>query len=240
MNPKVVNLIAAQLGILIGMASWLVYSRFPAAERSVAAGIQEGTADFATATSALEPGDQRPYAVNYSAAGEQVEPVDAEPALTLQQKYDREISGQLYARSGVANSSVAVNSPTYAEVAPEPATVQSDYEAPPPTVEYAQPIQTIYYAQPTQIIVFSNPRPFANRCRSTPHFGGELTPITRRCPGGREPEAQVPSPIIPPPVNPRINPPPHPEGGVIPRRTAHMPSYPRAHQAGPSLGRQHN
>lgn len=237
MNQKVVNLIAAQLGILIGLTSWLVYSRFPSTEPRSAAEIQEGTTHFATVTSALESRNQRPSTVDYRADRERAQPADEEPVLTLQQRYDREIAGPPYAGSGVENRSIAVNSPSYAQVAQEPTVIPAAYAESPQTVEYTQPVQNVVYVQPTQIVVYSNSRPFLNRCRPVLP-SDEVRPITRQCPDRGNRDARTPSvqPPCPPTerFRPRGNVRQFAETGVQQRRVT-LPVSPRAGRSSSSV-----
>ena len=166
MNPKVANLIAIEAGILIGLMSWLVYSRLPSPEPRTAEEMQESTV-----APIFEPRSPHPYAVDYIAGRERAQPAHKAEATTEQQYY-QEIATEPYANSGLNNGSVAVDSPSYAEVDQEPVVVPSDYPASP---------QTVVYAQPVEIVVFSNPRRFANRCRSTPRHGA-FNPIAHQCP----------------------------------------------------------
>jgi hypothetical protein len=181
MNPKIANLIAIELGILIGLVSWLTYSRFPSAEPRTSAEMRESSvAPVTAAAPGFQPRSQRPYAVDYSADRERAQPADEQPA-QWEQSYYQSIAPQRYARSAVATDSIAVDSPSYAETYQEPAAVSSDDLATPQTVVYSQPIQTIVY-QPIQVVGFSNPRRFVNRCRSTPPLNGVPATITHPCP----------------------------------------------------------
>jgi hypothetical protein len=170
MNLKVANLIAVELAILIGLMSWLVFSRFPSAEPRAPAEIQESAAEpVATIAPGLETRDERPATVDYSADRERARRRDEQLAPTSQE-YVPEIAAQPYANSGLENRVVAADSPSYAEVDQEPAAAPSDYPTSTQTVAYAQPAQIVVYPQPVQIVVFSNSRPFANRHRSASHM----------------------------------------------------------------------
>jgi hypothetical protein len=173
MNLKVANLIAVELGILIGLMSWLVYSRFPSPEPRTAAEIQENTvAPVATVASVSEPENQRPDTADYRADRERAQPFAEQPALTSRRSAQETVAPQPYASSGLENGLIAVDSPSYAE---------ADQEAAVGSPEYVVSPQTVVYAQPAQIVVFSNPRRFANRCRSTPRHGA-FNPIAHQCP----------------------------------------------------------
>src|ERR1700682_5108876 len=114
MNPKVANLIAIEAGILIGLMSWLVYSRLPSPEPRTAEEMQESTV-----APIFEPRSPHPYAVDYIAGRERAQPAHKAEATTEQQYY-QEIATEPYANSGLNNGSVAVDSPSYAEVDQEP------------------------------------------------------------------------------------------------------------------------
>ena len=182
MNLKVTNLIAIQFGIFVGIMSWLAYSRSPSAEPRIAAARPDSALNAgATVATVLEPRNQRPYAADHSADREQAQPVDEQPP-QWESNYYQSIAPRPYANSGLEDRSIAVDSPSYANVDQEPAVVPSDNLESPQTVVYAQPIQTVFYAP--QINVFSNSRRFANRCRSTPRHGA-FNPITQQCPDRR-------------------------------------------------------
>jgi hypothetical protein len=175
MNLKVANVIAVELAILIGLVSWMVYSRLPFAEPRTSAEIQESTTEpVATVAPILEARNEHPATVDDSADHERARRRDEQPAPTSQE-YVQEIAPQPYANSGPENRVVAADSPSYAEVDQEPAVAPSNYPTSAQTVAYAQPTQVVVYPQPVQIVGFSNPRPFVNRHRSAhhPRPGGE-------------------------------------------------------------------
>ena len=204
MNVKVANLVAVQFGVLLGIASWLAYSRFESAEPRIAVEMRRSPAAPVAAvapisdlgsqvTRVLENGVDReqdqsiaeqpaPAVHQYSAAA-----VQQYSALAAQQYY-QQIAPRRYASSGLENSSVAADTPSYAEVAQEPA-VSSDYVEPLQPVAYAEPAQVVAVYQP-QFIVFSNQRRFANRCRPTLRPAA-VTPITHRGPGRGGPHQNV-------------------------------------------------
>ncbi len=219
MAPKVSNIIAIELAILIGIMSWMayfLYSRFASVERTVTE-IRESTADRVAAIApSLEARNQRPYTIVYRADRERARPLEEEPAETLQD-YDQDYQ------------EVVAASPSYAEPAQLPAVVQTDYAALPQNVAYQQPVQAVEYEQPAEIIdyeqpaeivvyqqpagivVFSNPRRFANRYRSTPRLCAFPT-ATHRSPDRIGPHQNLPA------VVPRRNP------GVVPHRNPNAPS----------------
>ena len=96
MNLKVANLIAVEFGILIGLMSWLVYSRFPSTAAQTAAEMEEGTVvPFATVASVSKPRNQRLHTMDYRADREPVALADEQPVPTAQE-YDQEIATQPY------------------------------------------------------------------------------------------------------------------------------------------------
>jgi hypothetical protein len=215
MNPKIANLIAIETGILIGLMSWLVYSRLPSAEPRTAPSVQEEKGDpFATVAPVINPRDQNAYAVDYAVERERAQ-IAHEAQVAREQQYYQEIAPKPYANARLGNASIAMDSPSYANVDQEPAVVPSENVEPPQTVVYTQPIQTFVYAQPPPIVVFSNPRRFANRCQSTPHFSTPST-ITQQCPDRRNSRLNdarvVPSPKVSTPSF-------RPTQGVRPRGT---------------------
>lgn len=203
MNLKVANLVAVQFGVLVGIMSWLAYSRFESAEPRVAAAErQERPVNSVTAVAPISDlGSQVTRALDSGADREQDQSIGEQPAPAVPphqyspeavqqytalaaQQYYQQIAPRRYASSGVANSSVAAVAPAYTEVVQEPAAVSSDYVEPLQNVAYAEPTQVAVY-QP-QFIVFSNQRRFPNRCRPTLQPSA-VTPITHRGPGRRGP-----------------------------------------------------
>ena len=192
MNLKVANLIAVQLGIFIGIMSWLAYSRFPSAEPRTRERPPESVAAFAPV---FKPADQRLQAADYSADGEGAQPMaeqTAQAALDYSalaaQLYYQQIAPRRYASAGPANASIGGNSLSYTTVAQEPAAVPADYVDSPQTVAYAQPTQFIAY--PAETVVFSNSRSFGNRFRSTRHPGA-LNATTHRRPNRAGPHQNI-------------------------------------------------
>ena len=89
MNPKIANLIAIETGILVGLMSWLTYSRFPSTEPRTSAEMREGivapvaaVAPVTTVAPAFEASNQRPSTVDYSAEREQAR-IMAERSVSL-------------------------------------------------------------------------------------------------------------------------------------------------------------
>jgi hypothetical protein len=203
MNLKVANLIAVETGILFGLISWLAYSHFPTTGRGTEAGMQESNvAPVKTVAPPSEAINQRLSTVDYNAEREQTR-LMAERSASLQSYY-RSLATEPSTRSGLANGSVAVETPSYAQVDQEPAAVPSDYLESPQTIIYAP-----------QIVVFSNHRRFANRCRSTPHLNGAPPTITHQCPDRRNSHLNDIRVVS----GPNVSTTSPPTGGVRPRET---------------------
>ena len=92
MGPKVSNIIAIELALLIGIMSWMayfLYSHLSFVQRT-AAEVRESTADRVAAIApVLEARNQRPYTVLYRADRERVRSLEEEPAETAQE-YDQD------------------------------------------------------------------------------------------------------------------------------------------------------
>lgn len=217
MNVKVVNLVAIQFGIFVGILCWLAYSRLPFAEPRTEGEPRESALNAgANVAAVFEPRRPLSHPTNYRTDRERAQPVDEQPA-PMAPEYDQAIAPQAYANSVPDNGSIAVNSPSYAQVDQE-AVIPSDNLESAQAVVYSQPIETVVYAQPTQIIVFSNPRHFGNRCQSKPHFGAPST-IRPQCPDRRnfrpDDTRVVPPPNVRPPADPPV-PGSRPRGTVRP------------------------
>src|SRR6266850_1827872 len=183
MSPKIANLIAIETGILVGLMSWLTYSHLRSSEPRAEAGIQEnmvapvrGVAPVTPVAPAFEASNKRPSTAEYNAEREQAR-LMAERSASLQSYY-REIARESGTRSALEDGSTVVDSPTYAEVNPEPAALADEYVAPPQTVFYYAPAAV-------QNVVFANPHRFRNRCRSTPHRNCAPPMMTHQCPDRR-------------------------------------------------------
>jgi hypothetical protein len=182
MNLKVAHLVAVQFGMFIGIVSCLVFSRFEYARPRTPMRAPP-TERAAIVEPQPEPDDQRADIVDDGADVELAEavtdqrvplpneysPEAVERNMALATKlYYEQIAPRRPASSGPANNPIAAAAPSYAEVAEEPAVVQSNEPAA-ETVAYVEPATVIVYPQPAQIVVLSNPRRFVNRCRQTPH-----------------------------------------------------------------------
>ena len=187
MKLNFANLVAIQFGIFVGVVSCLLFFRFEPRPRTAAEIQERATERAATLERLPESGDRRadpepaqlvpgqlaPVLSNeYSA--EAVERYRAE-AMRL---YYEQIAPRRKASTTLANISTAAVAPSYTEVTPEPAVVQTVDPAP-QNVAYVEPAQVVVYPQP-QIIVYSNPRRFANRCRPAPHPGALASNPHRR------------------------------------------------------------
>lgn len=211
MNLKVANLVAIQLGVLVGIMSWLAYSHFESAGLRVAAveRRESPAAPVAAVAPISDLGSQVSRALDNDADREEDESIGEQPALPVQphqyspeavqqytalaaQQYYQQIAPRRYASASVASTSAPV-APAYTEVAQEPAAVSSDYVEPLQPVAYAEPAQVVVYPQP-QFIVFSNQRSnqrrFPNRCRPALQSAAG-TPITHRRPDRGGPHQNV-------------------------------------------------
>ena len=201
MNLKVANLIAIQLGILVGIMSWLAYSRLDPAEPRIATKLQERAVKPAGPVGpGIKADDQRPDAVDDDADRDESQPNadQAAPAFhqysaaavqhysdLAAQQYYQQIAPRRYASSGLENGPVVAEAPSYAQEGQEP-TVVADYSEP-QTAAYVQPSQIVVYPQP-QFVVFSNSRRFANRHRPALPVTGAHAATTHRRPDRPRPK----------------------------------------------------
>jgi len=194
MNLKVANLVAIQLGIFVGIMSWLAYSRLESAEpRSAVEARKTAVESVAPARPVTKTEEQGPSAVDHQADRDEAPPNTEQPAPVMLHEYSpaavqqnsalaaqlyyQQIAPRRYASSGLENAPIVAKAPSYTEVEQAPAVVQDD--AAPQTVAYVEPTQVVVYPQP-QFIVFSNFRRFANRCRPTSPVIGPHTARTHR------------------------------------------------------------
>jgi hypothetical protein len=193
MNLKVANLIAIQLGVFVGIMSWLAYSRLESTEPRIAELPERAVKPAGPVGPGIKADDQRPDAADDGADRDELQPSADQPAPSFHQysaaavqhysdlaaqQYYQQIAPRPYASSGFEKRSVAAEAPSYAEVEREPA-VAADYSEP-QTAAYVQPNQIVVYSQP-QLVVFSNSRRFANRRRpASPVIGAHLPTPHRR------------------------------------------------------------
>jgi hypothetical protein len=165
MSPKVSNIIAIELAILIGLMSWMacfLYSHLPSARRTTAA-IQDRVA---TAAPASQARNRRPYALDYRSRPYQ-------EAAEMAQEYDQDyqdIGAEPDASAGLEDNSIVGTSSSYAVVQRNVA-----YEQPEEIVEYQQSPRIVFYEEGAPIVAYSNSRRFAKRFRSTPRDGASIT-----------------------------------------------------------------
>lgn len=217
MNPKIVNLIAAELGILIGITSWLAYSQFNSSQSRITEESKAPAKEFAASVMppVSNPAFQSSYPTEYAANTQQMQPVSQE-LTALSREYDRQIAARFYANTNppVEQRPIIVETPVYVQINQEPAVAASDYQTEPAAV-YA-PVQEVYYAP--QVVSVGNGRNFRNRHepnRRVNHFnngnrhlainpqcqnrGNDLPPFTRVLS-----QAQAVTPSIRPPQQ-RLN-----------------------------------
>ena len=207
MSLKVVNLIAVETGVLVGLVSWIAYSHFPSAQSRTEAGNEERLVapvrNVSSVTRAASASGSGSYSVSpsrYSPEREQAR-LMAERAASLaaSQRYYQTTATQPYTTSESDNGTAIVETPSYS------------YEEQP--AEYIEPAPAVvYYAAPIQTVVVSNPRHFRDRCRTDIRRGGiDRTP--RQCPPAQNPrndnrlvsvpKNNVPSPRPPQAARPR-------------------------------------
>jgi hypothetical protein len=208
MNVKVVNLVAVQFGVFVGMMSWLAYSHFDSVEPRIAAlERQERPVNSISAVAPISDlGSQVTRALEDDADREQDQSIGEQPAPAVPphqyspeavqqytalatQQYYQQIAPRRYASANVENAPIVAA--RYAKVEQKPALASTEYEDAPESVAYDEPAQVAAYAQPypfiaypQQLVVFSNGsngRRFANRCRPTRRSNTSL-PLTDRRP----------------------------------------------------------
>lgn len=177
MKLKIVNLIAIQFGIFIGIVGCLVYSRFESAKPRTTAEMREHSTEHAAPSQPVsEPGDQRANPEPAQVVPGQLAPVlPNEYSAEAVERYRAEATRLYYEQiaprrktsSALTYSSSAAVAPSYTEVAQEPAVAQT-YEPAPQPVAYVEPAPAFVYSQPG-FVAFSHGRRFVNRCRPTPH-----------------------------------------------------------------------
>jgi len=164
MNLRVVaNLIAAELAIMIAMMFYLVFSRFPSAERRTSPEILESAAEPDTTIAHLsEVRSERLATIDPSAVRARVRPQDQQP-MAMPPQYVQQIAPQAYANPVYANAAIPAEAPAYTEAYQEPVVAPAEYATTDDSLAYAEPAPVVVYPAPYQIIVFSNPHRFANR-----------------------------------------------------------------------------
>ncbi|MBA3832698.1 MAG: hypothetical protein H0X34_12560 [Chthoniobacterales bacterium] len=183
MNPKVANIIALELGILIAILAWLAFSNhYSVKPRPVAEEQLRTAGSFATIAPVLKARNQRLHAADYLAdrAGELLGNEEQAPVV---QQYDQELatapSSSSDPNGGVVNESL----PYYAGADQEPVAYPPDYLASPVN-------QIAEYVQPNEIIIFSNARTFGRRNQSTARLGGGRMMVAQRRPRVRAPHSR--------------------------------------------------
>jgi len=177
MNPRVSNLIVVELAILIALMSWMVFSRFPVAERHTSPEILESAAEPDTTIARLsEVRSERLATIDPGADRARVRPQDQQP-IAVPPQYVQQVAPQAYANPVYANAAIPAEAPAYTESYQEPVIAPSDYATSDDSIEYAEPAPVVVYPAPYQIIVFSNPHRFANRRQF--HSGTFTTNVPR-------------------------------------------------------------
>jgi len=174
MSAKVANLIAIETGILIGIISWLVYSKLPSPPGTTALPQERSPVSVAVSplnqsASELREGSQRFSTAAYNPEREQAR-LMAEREASLQAYY-RTLAQQSTPITRPENEVIPVDT-SYA--APEQTeVVSSEYPIAPPTV--------LYYAPALQNVVVADTGHLRNRGRLPHHRDGtRMNP--RSCP----------------------------------------------------------
>ena len=189
MNLKVVHLVAIQFGILVGIASCLLFFRFDSAKPRPAGEMRELATELVAAVK-----DQQADMVDDLADPEPTEVVPGQLAPVLSNEYSAEAveryraeATRLYyeqiaprrpTSSSLTYSSSAAVAPSSTAGAQGPAVVAMNEPAP-QTVAYVEPTQAVVYAQPA-FVAYSPRRSFVNRCRPIPHSGAFASDSHRR------------------------------------------------------------
>lgn len=181
MNPKVANIIAIELGILILISGWFAFGHFQNPAPTAAPLAESPAADsFAPLTRSSAPVTKPlpdvPDAIIVNA------PIDAavEPPVPVVQVTDPTYVSEAYLTTQPESGYGGEEAPYYSEVISEP--VSSDY-----LVAAPQPIYA--YRPSTQIVVVSNVYAVDPRCRRAPRM--ENTP--RTMPPGPVTPARMPT-----------------------------------------------
>src|SRR5207237_10565668 len=105
MSTKIANLIAIETCILVGLMSWLTYSKIPSSEPHPTAGMQESNAGSVTTVAPpSEAISQRPSIADYNVEREQAR-LMAERSVSLasRQRYEQAIATEPYVSSTAAD-----------------------------------------------------------------------------------------------------------------------------------------
>ena len=183
MNLKVVNLVAIQFGIFVGIMSWLAYSQLPFARSRVTESPRSHPATERVANVAPNSNDvDQESETADRAEDEETNAITEPPAPVLPHEYSpaavqqyaalaaqrsyQQIAPRRYASAGAGPAYVTTSAPSSAAAAPEPAAISSDYVEPLEPAAYVEPAPVVLYSQP-QWVVFNNERSFRRRCRPT-------------------------------------------------------------------------
>ena len=175
MTAKIATLIAVETGILIGMISWLGYSRFSIEEPDGPATIEQSVPAPKHSAPVFEASNPRPYPADYDVDREQARLL-AERSASLAASYYQSRYQHAYNQPAPDNSSVVDNTPTYSD----PVSEESADSIP----EYVAPPTVLYYAQPLQTVIFNQPRNFRDRRLQNRHSRND-NPMRTNCPAPR-------------------------------------------------------
>ncbi len=196
MNPKIANLIALELGILIAILTWLAISNRTGVNPRPATEEQARDAgSFATVTPVIKSRQQRLHGADYLAdrADEQLQNEEQAPVV---QQYDQELATAPFSSSDINDGVVNESPPYYAGVDQEPVIYPPD--------GLVSPInQIVEYVQPNEIIILSNTRSFGRRSHSRARSGGARMMVAQRRPGLRAPRPRAGGLVLPRNTNAR-------------------------------------
>lgn len=175
MNSKVANVIALELGILIAIMAWLLFSNLRSVKpRPIAQEPERAGDSFATVAPVLKSTNRRRPVVDYRADLPAEPQQEEQPAQTVQE-YDQAIASEPYTSSSLDDGYIAETSPYYDVVDPEPLLTSPDCLLSPVD-------QFVVYPQSTALIIVSNSRSFGRRPRSPARPGGAGTMVAHRRP----------------------------------------------------------
>ncbi len=196
MSSKVANLIAAELGILIGITGWLAYSQFHTDSSRASEGSKAPVKEFAASNMpATNPAIQSSYPAELAANTQQLQPMN-QNLTALNREYNQRAVTQPYANPNpsLEQRPIIVEAPVYVQVNnQEPAAVSSDYQEPQPV--YA-PVQEVYYAP--QVVAVDNGRNFRNNRREPDRRVGHFNHGNGAGHVGFNPQCQNRGNVLPP------------------------------------------
>jgi hypothetical protein len=151
MSPKVANVIAIELAILIAVLVWLGISRVPSVQLHPVEARARADDSFAASAPLPKARSQNLDATNDDASGESSTEAFEEQAQMVPEDVQEAIA-EPYTSSAYGEELVTESEPYYAAAYQEPLVSSPDCYVAPPVQ------QIVEFVQPSQIIVVSNPR----------------------------------------------------------------------------------